>query len=79
MQLRRFGSSDIVLSEVTFGTMRYVNGLYQEGDEARGKRALEEALALGVNAIHSSYEYRTRWATGAVLKAHPKRSACHTR
>ncbi|MGF1627638.1 MAG: aldo/keto reductase [Alphaproteobacteria bacterium] len=76
MQYRAFADTDIMLSELTFGTMRYVSGLY-EGDETEGKRALEEALASGVNAIHSSYEYGTRWATGDVLKAHPKRHEIH--
>lgn len=77
MRLRQFGNTDIELSEVTFGTMRYVKGVYDGGDEAEGKRALEEALASGVNTIHSSYEYNTRWATGAVLKNHPKRLDVH--
>lgn len=76
MKYRRFGNTDIELSEVTFGTMRYVKGLY-EGNETEGKRALEEALAGGINAVHSSYEYKTRWATGAVLEAHPKRHDIH--
>lgn len=76
MKYRRFGNTDIELSEVAFGTMRYVKGLY-EGDEKEGKRALEEALAAGINSVHSSYEYKTRWATGAVLKAHPKRHEVH--
>jgi aryl-alcohol dehydrogenase-like predicted oxidoreductase len=77
MNYRRFGKTDIELSEVTFGTMRYVKGVYESGDEVEGKRALEEALASGVNAIHSSYEYNTRWATGAVLKHHPERLDVH--
>ena len=43
-------------------------------DLARGgQRALEQAIDSGVNCIHSSYEYGTRWLTSKVLKDHPKR------
>jgi len=73
MQYRRFGTTDTTLSEVTFGAMRFVAGSHTDNDPATGKRALEEALAHGVTTIHSSYEYRTRWAVGEVLAKHPKR------
>jgi len=43
-----------------------------------GKRALERALERGVNFIHSSYEYGTRWAVGKVLKNHPRRGELQT-
>ncbi len=42
-----------------------------------GKKALERALERGVNFIHSSYEYGTRWAIGDVLENHPKRHELH--
>jgi aryl-alcohol dehydrogenase-like predicted oxidoreductase len=73
MRYRRFGSTDIVLSEITFGSMRFVSGNLGPKDDALGKQALEAALAAGVTAIHSSYEYGTRWAVGEVLRGHPKR------
>ena len=41
------------------------------------QRALLRALERGVNFIHSSYEYGTRWAVGEVLKNHPKRKELH--
>lgn len=66
------------VSELCFGTMRYAD---QDGTEnsrsAAGKQALETALERGVNFVHSSYEYGTRWLTGKVLKAHPQRKDVH--
>ncbi|MFW5797390.1 MAG: aldo/keto reductase [Spirochaetota bacterium] len=38
---------------------------------------LEEAVDSGVNFIHSSYEYGTRWLTGEVLGKHHKRHDLH--
>jgi len=73
MQHRRFGTTDVTLSEVTFGAMRFVRGSHTDNDPETGKRALEAALANGVTTIHSSYEYGTRWAVGEVLARHPKR------
>ena len=67
MQYRRFGRTDVTLSEITFGAMRFVRGSHTDNDPAVGMRALEEALDHGVTTIHSSYEYRTRWAVGEVL------------
>lgn len=43
-----------------------------------GNRALERALERGVNFIHSSYEYGTRWAVGEVFKNHPRRGELQT-
>jgi aryl-alcohol dehydrogenase-like predicted oxidoreductase len=53
--------------------MRFVRGSHTDNDPAVGKRTLEEALDHGITTIHSSYEYRTRWAVGEVLATHPKR------
>lgn len=75
MRHRRFGCTDIELSEVTFGSMRFVSGKLGPMDDATGKRALEAAIAGGVTSVHSSYEYGTRWAVGEVLRDHPKRHA----
>ncbi len=74
MFYRKFGDTDLEVSEICFGPMRF--SAKEQGDDEKsrtGKRALERALERGVNFIHSSYEYGTRWAVGEVLKDHPKR------
>ena len=72
MHYRKFGNTDLEVSEICFGPMRFA-ATEQGEDElsATGKRALER----GVNFIHSSYEYGTRWAVGQVLKNHPQSAA----
>jgi hypothetical protein len=77
MQYRRFGSSDLEVSVVTFGAMRFVTGKAADADEQTGTRALAAALDGGVTTIHSSYEYGTRWALTDVLRDHPKRHELH--
>lgn len=78
MERRQLSSYDSAVSELCFGTMRYAakSGIPDEHSSA-GARALEEAIERGVNFIHSSYEYQTRWLTGEVLKNHPKRNELH--
>lgn len=74
MNYRKFGDTDLQVSEICFGPMRF--SAKEPGSDEKsqaGKRALERALDRGVNFIHSSYEYGTRWAVGEVLKNHPKR------
>jgi aryl-alcohol dehydrogenase-like predicted oxidoreductase len=47
------------------------------GDDSKsntGERALSRALERGVNFLHSSYEYGTRWAMERVLREHPQRA-----
>ncbi len=62
------------VSELCFGTMRYADSEGREDQRSStGARALEAAIEHGVNFIHSSYEYGTRWLTGRLLKAHRKR------
>jgi aryl-alcohol dehydrogenase-like predicted oxidoreductase len=78
MQYRKFGHTDLKVSEICFGPMRF--SAKEPGADAlstTGKRALERALERGVNFIHSSYEYGTRWAVGQVLKDYPKRGELH--
>ena len=70
MRHRRFGKTDLELSEITVGAMRFVPGLHQKNDLEEGKAALQAALANGVTTIHSSYEYGTRYALGEVLSRH---------
>ena len=74
MNDRQFGNTDLHVSEICFGPMRFSAKEPGDDDQSRtGKRALERALERGVNFIHSSYEYGTRWAVGQVLKDHPRR------
>lgn len=78
MNYRRLSGTDYQISELCFGTMRYADKSGIEDERSRmGACALEEAIDRGVNFIHSSYEYRTRWLTGKVLKQHPKRHELH--
>ncbi len=58
--------------------MRYASKSGDRGDQNKAAaRALEEAVDKGINFIHSSYEYGTRWLTGEVLSRHPKRHELH--
>ena len=78
MQYRKFGNTDLEVSEICFGPMRF--SAKEPGDDEasqKGQRALEYAIERGVNFIHSSYEYNTRWAMSRVLKDHPKRHDLH--
>lgn len=78
MNYRTFGSTGIELSEICFGTWRYASptGTADEQSES-GARALRRGLEAGINCIHSSHEYGTRWLTGDVLKDHPRRNELH--
>ena len=52
----------------------------EPGDDEKskaGELALRKALDAGVNFIHSSYEYGTRWMMARVLADHPRRSELH--
>ena len=78
MQYRKFGSTDLEVSEICYGPMRF--SAKEEGDDQvskQGQRALEHAIDCGINFIHSSYEYNTRWAMSRVLKDHPRRHELH--
>ena len=75
MQQRRYGNTDLLVSPICFGPMRFTERT--PGDDPKsgaGTRALERALERGVDFLHSSYEYGTRWAMEGVLKDHSKRS-----
>lgn len=77
MRYRRFGNTDLELSEIVFGALRFVDGAQARNDEDLGRRALLAALDAGVNTIHSSYEYGTRWALEKILSHHPRRHDLH--
>lgn len=78
MNYRKFGNTDLEVSEICFGPMRF-SAKEPGSDETSktGQQALQRALERGLNFIHSSYEYGTRWAVGQVLKDHPKRHDLH--
>lgn len=78
MRYRKFGDTDFEVSEICFGPMRF--SAKEPGDDEvsqQGQNALEHAIERGVNFIHSSYEYGTRWSLSRVLKSHPKRHDLH--
>ena len=78
MQARTFGTTDLEVSPICFGPMRFADRDGTDDDLSRGgRRALERALERGVNFLHSSYEYRTRWSMGRVLANHPRRHDVH--
>jgi len=68
MEYRTLAGTDLKLSVITFGTITFAaapKGWHRDTDE--GKRALHLALDMGVNTIHSSYEYETWYAVRQVL------------
>jgi aryl-alcohol dehydrogenase-like predicted oxidoreductase len=74
MQPRQYGKTDLYVSPICFGPMRFAERA--EGDDPvskAGERALERALERGVDFLPSSYEYGTRWAMERVLRNHPRR------
>lgn len=74
MQLRRYGRTDLHLSPICFGPMRFSAKTPGADDKSKeGERALSRALERGVNFLHSSYEYGTRWAIEETLRSHPQR------
>lgn len=78
MDYRRIGGTDLDVSVLCFGPMRAAAKDGADTDASRnGARALEAALASGVNFLHSSYEYGTRWMMTDVLRNHPKRHDIH--
>jgi len=89
VRLRRFGRTDIDVSEVSFGAMRVTGDAAHvarsrpptpsevQEQNHRGRRALQAALDGGVNCFHSSDDYGTRWLLGEVLHSHPRRSDVH--
>ena len=78
MQARRFGNTDLEVSPICFGPMRFAAKGGADDERSRaGRQALERALERGVNFVHSSYEYGTRWSVGKVLAGHPRRHEIH--
>ena len=69
MNYRKLGTTDLVVSELCFGPMRFNPNEKNE----KGQNALDVAIDNGVNFIHSSYEYETIELLGECLGKHPKR------
>ena len=78
MQSRRLAGTDLDVSVICLGPMRAA--AKEAGDDPKskaGEAAMRAALDAGVNFLHSSYEYDTRWMMERVLKDHPKRHDIH--
>ena len=74
MNYRRFGNTDLEVSEICFGPMRFAAKDGSDDELSRtGKAALRHALERGVNFVHSCEYYGTRWAIGEVLRDYPGR------
>ncbi len=79
MRYRKLVGTDIEISEICLGPMRAATK-GEPADDAKskaGENALRAALDCGVNFLHSSYEYGTRWMMERVLRDHPKRHDLH--
>lgn len=72
MDKRRLQGTDLDVSVVCYGPMRAPTSAEDPALEQH-QAALRSALDLGVNFIHSSYEYGVRWMMKPVLQAHPAR------
>jgi len=78
MKHRRLGGTDLDVSVICLGPMRAAaKAPGHDEKSSAGERALRRALDLGVNFLHSSYEYGTGWMMSRVLKDHPKRADIH--
>ena len=78
MNYRRLGRTYLDVSVICMGPMRAAATEPGNDEKSKaGELALRTALDAGVNFIHSSYEYRTRWMMGRVLANHPGRSELH--
>ena len=73
MKYRQYGP--LRVSEIFFGAMRYHRAAVGKGpgDMKVAQAALNAALDLGVNVIHSSFEYNSQEMTGRFLHDRPDR------
>jgi len=78
MKYRRLAGTDLDVSVICLGPMRAAAKTPAEDAKSKaGEAALRAALDAGVNVLHSSYEYETRWMMERVLRDHPKRHDIH--
>ena len=75
MRMRTLGSTGLTVSELCFGTMRFVPKDSDSEAARTGREALAAALDHGVTVIHSSDSYGTMPAVREVLGTHPRASA----
>lgn len=69
MEYRTLRGTDLEMSVITFGTIWFAAAPNRpQVDSDAGKEAMNLALDMGVNTIHSSYEYQTRHVIAEVLK-----------
>lgn len=74
MIYRKLKGTDLEVSALTYGPMRAADKTPSDSDKSRaGGDALRAAIDAGINFLHSSYEYGTRWMMERVLRDHPKR------
>ena len=77
MQYRTIPATGVQLSEVCYGSMRFMPVDATDEDRRAAYRSFDAALERGVNVAHSSYQYVTRPAFSEMLSTHPKRSEIH--
>ncbi len=74
MQYNTLIGTDLRFSALTFGAYRFASKDPADTEAvSTGKRALAAALDAGINTIHSSFEYGTRWVLDDVLGERPER------
>lgn len=73
---RRLWGTDIDVSVLCYGPMRMATSM-DDPQRSEHIRAMQAAIAGGVNFIHSSYEYGVRDLMHEVLKKHPSRHDLH--
>jgi 1-deoxyxylulose-5-phosphate synthase len=65
MNYREIGNTGLKVSEICFGPMRW-------SSKEEGRLSLHRAIDLGINVIHSSYEYQSINQLGECLQELPK-------
>lgn len=77
MEYTTISGTDLTLSRLAFGTMRFVPDGGDPSTWEEGERALHAALAGGVTVIHSNSAWPTYPATCAMLEKIPHRGELH--
>src|SRR5690242_2716468 len=73
MKYRQLGALNV--SELFFGTMRYLRGPGGAAADMKVAEAtLDAALDAGINVIHSSFEYDAQEQTGEFLRGRRERN-----
>ena len=69
MKYRDWAGGRVRVSELVFGTMRFLpGGVGKKADPAEGAAALAAAIELGITTFHSSYEYGVQEGFGVLLR-----------